>query len=170
MNPRQLSEELRKGESADLTRRRWIIGLSMVGSVMAQLVSMYQTGIIRRLPDPPLPLFDSSRVDASDYAYKRFRTPDGFMMLTNYGVTAGLAAAGDKDRAQQSLFLPIAMGLKVVGDSATALELAREEWKENRAFCAYCQVATLCSLASVALAVPEVLSAIRMLRGRRSGQ
>lgn len=52
MNPRQLSQELRLGTSADLNRRRWIIGLSTVGAVMAQLVSLYQTGIIRHLPDP----------------------------------------------------------------------------------------------------------------------
>ena len=48
-----------------------------------------------------------------------------------------------------------------------ALELAREEWNENKAFCAYCQVATLCSLLSVALSMPEMGSAIQTLRGRR---
>ena len=168
MDPQQLSYELRQGESADLTRRRWIIGLSMVGSVMAQAVLLYQTGVIRRLPDPPLPYVDSSRVDASAYAYRRLNSPDGPAMLVNYGITAWLAAAGGKDRARQNPTLPLAMVFKTLIDSAVALELAREEWKENKAFCAYCQTATLCSLASVALAVPEAVKAVRTLRSRRA--
>ncbi len=166
MNARQLSQELREGVDADLTRRRWIIGLSLVGSAMAKIVSLYQTGIVRRLPDPPLPVFDSSRVDASDYAYRRLQTPDGFMMLTSYAITAWLAAAGGQDRARRYPALPIALGVKTLADSAVAVELAREEWAENRAFCAYCQLATLCSFASLVIAMPEAASAIRTLRGR----
>jgi hypothetical protein len=49
----------------------------MLGSAVAQIVSLYQTGIIKKLPDPPIPIFDSDKVDASDYAYKRMNSPDG---------------------------------------------------------------------------------------------
>ncbi|PLS79310.1 MAG: vitamin K epoxide reductase [Chloroflexi bacterium] len=166
MNPRKLSYDLRKGHSPDLARRRWIIGLNVLGTAMAQIVSLYQTGIVRRLPDPPLRYFDSSRVDASEYAYSRLRSPDGFMMLVSYGFTAWLAAAGGKDRARQNPLLPIAMGVKAVVDSAVAVELAREEWRDNQAFCAYCQIATLCSFASVIFAMPEVRRAIGYLRSK----
>ncbi len=166
MNPRKLSRELREGETPDLYRRRWIIGLSVVGTAMAQIVSLYQTGIVRRLPDPPLPGFDSDRVDASDYAYSRLSSPDGPIMLASYAVTAWLAAAGGKDRARDQPILPIAMALKVVGDAVVAVELGREEWQENKALCAYCQVATLCSLVSVALALPETRRALRTMLGR----
>ncbi|KAF3890992.1 vitamin K epoxide reductase family protein [Tolypothrix bouteillei VB521301] len=166
MNPEQLSHELRFGDSPDLIRRRWIVGLSLVSATMGILVSLYQTGIIRHLPDPPIPYFDSDRVDASEYAYSRLETPDGLMMVTNYAITAWLAGAGGQNRAQENPLLPIAMGAKLLFDAVTALELAREEWSENQAFCAYCQIATLCSLASVAIAVPEVLSAINTLTGQ----
>lgn len=159
----QLSNELRNGESADLTRRRWIIGLSMVGSTMAQVVSMYQTGIIKELPDPPLPFFDSDRVDASNYAYSRLDTPDGFMMLANYAITGWLAGAGGKDRAKENPILPIAMAGKTLLDTVTSLELAREEWSENKAFCAYCQVATACSALSFLLSIPEAMTATQYL-------
>ncbi|MBW4490395.1 MAG: hypothetical protein KME12_21665 [Trichocoleus desertorum ATA4-8-CV12] len=77
MDPKQLSHELREGQSPDLDRRRQIMGLSMVGATMAQLVSLYQTGGIDHLPDPPVPIFDADRVDASNYAYSRFNSPDG---------------------------------------------------------------------------------------------
>jgi len=167
MNPNQLSRELREAHTPDLHRRRWIIGLSLLGVAMGQVVTLYQTGIIRRLPDPPLPLFDSTKVDASEYAYKRLNTPDAVMMVVSYGATAWLAAAGGKDRAADLPLLPVVMGLKILGDAATAVELGREEWQENKALCAYCQVATLASLASIPLAFPETRRAIRTLLGRR---
>lgn len=167
MTPRQLSKELRKGESPDLTTRRWIIGLSLLGTAMGQIVALYQTGIIQHLPDPPLPRIDSDKVDASDYAYSRFKSPDALIMVPSYGLTAWLAGAGGKNRATDNPILPIAMGLKILGDTAVAIELGREEWKENKALCAYCQVATLCSIASAALAVPEMRKALRTLFGSK---
>jgi uncharacterized membrane protein len=167
MDPQQLSRELRTAQTPDLTRRRWIVGLSLLGTAMGQIVSLYQTGVITHLPDPPLPRIDSDRVDASSYAYKRFRTPDALMMVVSYGITAWLAGAGGKDRAKDTPLLPLAMGAKIIGDTAFAVELGREEWNENKALCAYCQVATLCSIISVILAIPEMRTAWRALRGSR---
>jgi uncharacterized membrane protein len=164
MNPQKLSQELREAQTPELNNRRWIIGLSLVGTVMAQAVTLYQTGLIKRLPDPPLPLIDSNKVDASNYAYKRLDTPDAVMMLINYGFTIWLAAAGGKDRATQNPILPIALATKTLTDSAGALELGREEWAENKALCFYCQIATLCSLASLALSIPEALKAWKNLK------
>lgn len=34
MDPKQLSQELRQGQNPYMTRRRWIIGLSMLGGSM----------------------------------------------------------------------------------------------------------------------------------------
>lgn len=161
MQAHELSRELREEKSSDLTRRRWVIGLSLVGAAMGAVVSLYQTGIVRRLPDPPLPLIDSHKVDASDYAYRRLNSPDAPLMLINYGVTAWLASAGGKERARHNPLLPVALGIKTLIDSTLALELGREEWKENQALCAYCQVATIASIASVALAMPEAVKAAR---------
>lgn len=166
MNPRQLSEELRTGQSGDLTRRRWIVGLSLVGAAMAEVVSLYQIGILKKLPDPPIPLFDSSKVDASTYAYKRFDTPDGLMMLANYGITAWLAGAGGQHRATQRPFLPVAMGVKTWVDAVGAAVLTQEEWKENKKLCFYCQVALVSSIASAVIAVPEMIKGIRILLGK----
>ena len=167
MDPKQLSHELREVKTPDLDRRRQIIGLSMVGATMGQLVSLYQTGVIDHLPDPPVPFFDADRVDASNYAYSRFDSPDGPIMLINYGITAWLASAGGKNRAQENPLLPIAMGAKILIDALVSTELAREEWSENKAFCEYCQVATLCSFASLALAMPEVTTAVQTLMGHK---
>jgi uncharacterized membrane protein len=168
-DPRRLSLELRRGEGGDLRRRRWIVGLSFLGAAMGQVVGLYQMGVLRRLPDLPTRWTDASRVDASDYAYRSYRMPDGLMMVATYAVTAMLAGAGGRDRARDLPLVPIALGAKTLYDAVLCLRLAREEWRENHAFCSYCQTATVASLASVALAMPEALRAAEELveRGRR---
>lgn len=165
-SPTQLSRQLRLGDAPDLERRRKVIGLSMVGAAAGIVVSLYQTGVIHHLPDPPVGPFDSDRVDASDYAYKRAQTPDGLAMLVTYGVTALLAGSGGKDRARRLPWLPLALAAKVASDVATNMVLAKEEWAENEAFCAYCQAANLASVASLPLVLPEARKAIRHLLGR----
>ncbi len=105
-------------------------------------------------------------MDASEYAYSRFSSPDAPLMTITYGVTTWLAGAGGPDRPRNAPWLPIAMAAKTLYDAATTVKLAREEWQENRAFCAYCQTATLASFASVALALPEAVRATRHLLGR----
>ena len=161
--PRVLSRELRFQTGPDLRRRRWVLGLSLLGTVAGQIVALFQMGLIRRLPDPPVGPFDSTRVNASDYAYSRLQTPDAALMLVNYGVTAALASAGGADRAERNPALPLALAAKTGWDAVSALRLGVEEWKENRALCAYCQAATLVSLASFVLALPEAGRAWRAL-------
>lgn len=167
MDPTQLSLELRYGQSADLNRRRWIIGLSLLGVAAGQIVSLYQTGIIHHLPDPPVGPFDSDKVDASDYGYKRLDTPDALPMIVTYGLTACLAGAGGLHRASKQPAIPVAMGLKTLFDTLTTIKLGQEEWKENKALCFYCQVASVASIASLALAMPEALKGLRKLLGKR---
>jgi hypothetical protein len=107
---------------------------------MGQAVTLYQTGIVNNLPSPPgQKLFDADRVDASNYAYNKFNSPDGPIMVGNYAITAWLAAAGGLDRVRRNPLLPIAMGIKLVLDGVTNVELAREEGSENKAFCEYCR-------------------------------
>ena len=59
-------------------------------------------------------------------------------MVANYAITAWLAAGG-LDRARRNPLLPIAMGIKLVLEGVTNVELAREEWSESKAFCEYCR-------------------------------
>ncbi|MBE9158089.1 vitamin K epoxide reductase family protein [Nodosilinea sp. LEGE 06152] len=166
MDPQQLSYELRKGNTPDLNKRRQIIGLSMLGAAIGELITLYQTGVIDELPSLPGSFFDANKVDASNYAYK-FNGPDGPLMTVNYGITAMLASMGGENRAHDQPLVPLAMGAKLLFDAFLTTELAREEWAENKAFCEYCQVATLASFASLAIAMPEITTALQTLTGKR---
>lgn len=162
--PATLSRELREERSPDLTRRRWTIGLSLVGAAIGGVVTLYQTGIIRRLPDIlPGKIFDAEKVDASDYAYRRMQMPDAAMMTMTYAATAALAAAGGAERAKRQPILPVALAAKAWYDFATCLKLGQEEWADNKALCSWCQVATAISAVTAALSLPEAIRAGRTL-------
>lgn len=165
--PAELSRQLRLGQSPDLTRRRWVIGLSFVTAVAGQIVTLYQTGIISHLPDPPLAVFDSDKVDASDYAYKRLQMPDAPAMIITAGITAVLAAAGGQERATRQPWLPVALLGKTLIDFVTNVQLGREEWQENKKLCFYCQASTVAATAAAVLALPEGIKAIKTLLGQR---
>ena len=162
--PTQLSRYLRTASDADLGRRRWVLGLSLLGAGIGQVVGAYQTGLLRHLPDPPVGPFDSDRVDASDYAYARAQTPDGVLMLLTYALTAWSAAAGGQDRAEHRPWLPLLMAAKTGSDVATNWKLFGEEWRTNKALCAWCLAANLASNASLVLTLPEAGRALRRLR------
>jgi hypothetical protein len=107
MKPEALSRELRLGSGNFLGQRRGIIGLAMVAAGSMGLITLYQVGLIKHLPEPPLPGLDADRVDASEEAYSRFSTPDGMLGLGNYAMTMGLAAMGGNDRAQKQPWIPL---------------------------------------------------------------
>jgi hypothetical protein len=75
MNATRLSYELRRGEGGYLKQRRAMIGLSLVAIGAMGFISLYQTGIIKHLPEPPLPKLNADKVDASEDAYSLFETP-----------------------------------------------------------------------------------------------
>lgn len=163
MDPRTLSRELRTDRSPDIRRRRAQVGLNLACMAIGGVVAAYQTGIIRHLPDPPVGPFDSDRVDASAYAYKRAETPDGLLMALTYAASAVLAGAGGADRARRRPWLPILSAAKAAYDLQTCVKLAREEWHENRALCAWCQGASALTAVSAALSLPEAARAARAL-------
>lgn len=66
-------------------------------------------------------LFDSDRVDAPEYAYGRFDSPDAPLMILTYGATALLATAGGPDRPHNAPWLPVAQIAKTLYDSATTV-------------------------------------------------
>jgi uncharacterized membrane protein len=155
MKPSELSKELRESQSPEMKARRTLIALSLLGVGIGKFVTLYQTGIIKKLPDPPIPIFDSNKVNASDYAYKRFATPDAALMIITYATTAWLASAGREERATKNPLWVKAMFAKILLDCATNVKLGTEEYAENKKLCFYCQSATLISFISLFVAWPE---------------
>jgi len=163
MKPQELSRQLREGDGGFLTRRRGVVGLSLVSAGSMALISLYQMGVIGHLPEPPLPRFDADKVDASAEAYSKFSMPDGPIGLGSYAATLGLAAMGGEDRVAEKPWIPLALAVKVAFDAAQAGKLSVDQWKEHRAFCFWCLLAASSTFATVPLVVPEARAALRRL-------
>jgi hypothetical protein len=51
----QLSHQLRFGSDEVLQRRRMVAGLTLLTLSSMGVMALYQLGILKRLPEPPLP-------------------------------------------------------------------------------------------------------------------
>lgn len=160
----RVSDDLRRGSGELLRRRRRAAGLLLGASSALGVVSLYQLGLIRHLPDPPLPGFDSDRVDASGEAFAVGLTPDGPLALVSYAASLMLVGLETADRAHERPWIPLALAGKLTLDAVGALGLTVEQLSRHRALCAYCLVAAGASVAAVPQALPEARAALRTLR------
>jgi uncharacterized membrane protein len=163
VNPGKLSAQLRCDSGEFLEERRGVIALSLTAIGCMGLIALYQTGVIRSLPDPPLPLVDSNKVDASEEAYAKLQTPDAVLGLGSYAMTMGLAAMGGKDRAREQPWIPLALAGKAAADALQAAKLSYDQWARHRAFCIWCLIAAGATFATVPLVVGEAAAALREL-------
>jgi len=162
----ELSHELRILSTRDLARRRGVVALCAVASTSMSIIALYQMGLIKHLPEPPLPMMNADKVDASAEAYEKFSMPDAVLGLGSYAATMGLAAMGGSDRARRDPWIPLALAAKVAFDMVNAGKLTVDQWTKHRAFCFWCLLAATATFAMVPLVVPEALQAIN--RGDKS--
>lgn len=128
------------------------------------LVAAYQAGLLRRVPEPPLRLFDADHVDASAEAYQYLKVPDAALGLVSYATTLALATAGNARRAEERPWLPVALAAKVALDAAGAIYLSAEQASKHRRFCSWCLAASAATMAMVPQVVPETRAAATSLR------
>jgi hypothetical protein len=164
MRPGELSRQLREDDDGFLSHRRGIVACGLAAAGAMGLITLYQIGIIKHLPEPPLPGLDADKVDASEEAYSYFQTPDAFIGLGSYAVTMGLAAMGGKDRAAIHPWIPLALLAKTAADTAQAARLTIDQWTKHKAFCLWCLLAATATFVSLPLAVPEAIVALQQLQ------
>ncbi|HVS32325.1 MAG TPA: vitamin K epoxide reductase family protein [Thermoanaerobaculia bacterium] len=164
----KLSETLREGDSKYLKNRRSVVALSTVASASMALIALYQMGIIRHIPEPPLPMMDADKVDASAEAYEKFQMPDAILGLGSYAATMSLAAIGGTDRHRTMPWIPVVLAAKVAFDVANAAKLSVDQWTKHKAFCFWCLVAAGATFATAPFVVEEFRAAWRAMEGKQS--
>lgn len=167
MNPRLLSRELRKGRGGYLGYRRRIALSSVFSLGCMALISLYQIGVIRHIPEPPVPGLDADKVDASGEAYRQLQVGDAFIGMASYAVTAGLAGMGGARRAERNPLLPLALAGKAGFDLLQAGRLTYSQFARQGAVCFWCLAAAAATLATALSAVPEAKAAFGAVRRRR---
>jgi uncharacterized membrane protein len=170
MDPEHLSRAVREASDSSMRLRRGIIGLSLAAAGSMGLIALYQSGVIRHIPEPPLPALNADKVDASAEAFERFAVGDGFLGFVSYGVTMTLAAMGPPDRATRQPWIPLVLAAKVAFDVATASKLTVDQWTKHKAFCFWCLIAATATFATAPLVVDETRRALAAVSARRALQ
>lgn len=160
MNPRLLSHELRRQRGGSLKQRRAIVGLSLVAAGSMGIVTLYQMGILKHLPEPPLPKLDADKVDASEEAYAHLQMPDAVLGFGSYAATMALAAMGGRNRTKDQPWLPLALFGKTAIDALQAARLTRDQAVKHQAYCFWCLVAAAATFATVPFALSEARIAL----------
>ncbi|MDQ3132573.1 MAG: vitamin K epoxide reductase family protein [Acidobacteriota bacterium] len=158
----QLRRELQKGDNEDLNLRRGVIALSLLGIGAMTAVTLFQTGIIKHLPDPPIPGFDSDKVNSSDTAYA-LGVPDGAVSLASLAANIPMAAFGGENRAEQQPLIPLAIAAKTTVEAAVAGWYFYQMPTKEKAWCGYCIVGALANFGIAALALKEAKKAWKNL-------
>jgi hypothetical protein len=161
-----VSDALRRGDSAYLDGRRRTAVLQTVAAGTLAVVGLYQFGVLRSVPELPLPGLDADRVDASGEAYSVLRTPDASLGIASAGVSLVLAGMGSGRRHEEQPWIPLLLLAKSLVDAAGGLYLFAEQVTKHRRVCSWCTVSAGLLLATVPAVLPEARGAWRAWRGR----
>ena len=138
-----------------MRNRRAITALALGASLPLAVIALWQTGAIRKIPEPKLPIFDAEKVNGSPQAYEKLQIPDAILGIGSLIATAGLAAMGPPRRSR---VLTQALAAKVALDAANAAKLTIDQWTNYRAFCVWCLLAAGATLAMLPFAWNEIRS------------
>jgi len=163
----RVSDDLRRGAGDFLEQRRFIAGLGSLTAAALGVVRLYQFGLLRQVPELPLPFLNAAAVDASGEAYQAFNTPDATLGLASASATLVLAGMGARDRARTSPWIPLALAAKTAAAAAGRGYLLAEQITKHRAVCSWCTLAALAQIGTLPLALPEARAAWGAWRGRR---
>jgi len=165
----RLRRELREVASGDLRRRRAILACSLVSAGSMAAVSLLQMGLVRHLPDPPVPGFDSDKVNTSDIAY-RWGAPDGPLGVGSAALNLPLAAYGGADRARDHPWVPLLAAGKAAVDAAASAWYFYQMPAREKAWCSFCIAGAVANVAVFVLTLPEAFragGALRRVPGER---
>src|SRR5881392_3924437 len=110
-----LREELVWGRSRRLRRRRALIVTAALAAIDAVVVGLRQTGVLRRLPEPPGRVWDSNGIVTSRAAYV-VGVPDAPLAAAVFATAMVLASRlGDSPLGRRPL-----VALALFGTAATA--------------------------------------------------
>jgi uncharacterized membrane protein len=164
MHATAIRNELRNGSTPDLDKRRKVILLSALGLVDFSIISLYQTGVIKHLPDLPYPLFDSDKVNASEDAY-RFGAPDAPISAVAYATAMVLASAGGSEKAERKPAFDVALGATLAGNAIGAVFYLYKMFFKQKKVCLYCTTGAAINIASAIIIAPTVFKQAKKLFG-----
>ena len=164
MSAEKLRDELRSAKTPYLGQRRSTAVLALSAAAAMGVITLYQIGILKRLPGPRNKWLNAEKINGSLDAYALLRTPDAALGLGSYAATVALVSMGPSDRSKTMPWVPIALGAKSLLDAGYAGKLSIKQWTKFRAFSVWSLIAAAATMAILRFTLPEAAAAIRTLR------
>lgn len=98
-------------------------------------VALFQLRLLKKLPDPPGPVFDSAKIVTSKDAFP-LGIPDGLLGLGSYGATFLLLLAAEAGAG--SAGLKTALKAKLLVDGSMAGWNSVKQWRDFGRICSWC--------------------------------
>lgn len=129
-------DKIRRNDTDAAEERRKIAALAALGLADFSLISLFQLGYIRKLPDLPGKIFDTEKVNSSEDAVI-FGIPDGPISLAAYSTTLLLATAATRSD-ERSRMLDLALAGVLLGQAAGAAQYLYKMAFVQKKICLYC--------------------------------
>jgi uncharacterized membrane protein len=160
LSPSAISRTLRTDRNPALRSKRRIVALSALGLLDFSIISLYQTGVIKHLPDLPGKLFDSDYVNASDEAYQ-LGAPDAPISAVIYGLTMVLATVGGTEKTGRHPAFDLLLGTALLANAGGAANYLVNMVTKQKKVCLYCVAGAAINFASLAVAWPDIRDGVR---------
>ena len=160
MEVQKIKNELRKEDNAELDVKRRIALLASLGLLDFLIISLYQLGIIRKLPDVSVKGIDSNYVNASDEAYK-MGLPDGPVSAAVYILILVLVGVKGTKNSGRGPVWDVLLGGAIAANAAGALDYLRVMIFKQKKICPYCLAGAIINFIMLKLFAGKALGALR---------
>jgi uncharacterized membrane protein len=151
-------DQLRLDTSAAMDNRRYIAALSSLGLLDFSLMTLFQIGALRRLPDLPLPFVTSEKIISSKDA-AIYGLPDAVIALNLYAANLLLIALASVRKKESGIY-DLLLGGVVAGNAAGSLYFLLNMIFKQKKACIYCVAGALISFTSLK-------PILKLLRGKK---
>jgi uncharacterized membrane protein len=162
MDPKEIRDQLRHGDSEDLERRRKLVALSVAGLADFNIISLLQSGVVRRLPDIPYPLFDTNGINTSKTSFA-MGVPDAVISSVMFAMKMALATAGGSEKASRKPVFDLLLGAVSLGHAVGAAQMTYDMLFKKKKICIYCLTGAGIIFASAAVIAPTVMNSAKKL-------
>lgn len=142
-----LVDRIRQDSSEATEIRRKIAAFAALGMIDFSMISLFQMGYIKKLPDLPGKIFDSEKVNTAKEAVL-LGVPDGVVSIGGYAATMILAMAASRYK-KQSRLLDVALGGVLLGQAAGAAQYMVNMTTKQKKICVYCVAGALLNFTSL---------------------
>ncbi len=162
MRTAAIRHELLNSTDEDLQRRRKVVALSAAGLCDFAFISLYQSGVIKRLPELPFKSFDSNKVNAAVDAYK-MGAPDATISAWIYATNMILATVEGTESSGRKPVYDVLLGGTVAANTGGALYYLYDMVFKQKKVCPYCIVGMVVNLSTAVIIAPVVLKSLKKL-------